>query len=99
VAYLLVHSIKGLHFLQVPAECCVHILHQLLPLLTASSLAACGPGCQQLLQSLLELLCTLHRLLAQKGQLCQGALITAQIPSRRKHRRDGTLPTVCAHQD
>jgi hypothetical protein len=49
----LVHGIKGLHFLQLASECCVHILHQLLPLLAASALAARSTRPQQLLQGLL----------------------------------------------
>jgi hypothetical protein len=62
-SHLLVHSIKGLQFLQLPPQSRIHVLHQLLPLLAASPLAAAGPSRQHCLQHLLQLLATLHSVL------------------------------------
>lgn len=63
-AHLLVHSIKGLQLLQLPPQCRIYVLHQLLPLLATSPLAAAGASCQHCLQSLLQLLAAMHSVLA-----------------------------------
>lgn len=76
-AHLLIHRVKGLQLLQLPPQCVVQTLHQLLPLLPASALTAAGSSCEHLLQQLLQLLPTLHGVLAQLAQLRIDSLIAA----------------------